>query len=250
MKPIRDRFSGHSDLYKKYRPEYPEALYRAILEFCPGRQNSWDCATGNGQVARELARHFKRVYATDISPNQLKHAPFLDNVTYGVQRAESTSFDAHLFDLITVAQAIHWFDIPAFFEEVKRVSRPGGVLAAWGYGLVSLGPQIDPVIAHFYREIAGPYWDGERRIIDEQYRSIQFPLEAGIDLGAFSIERRFDLPGLHGYLSSWSSVQKYIGKHGANPVDELVSELKPLWPKDTMLRAVFPLFGRLGHIVQ
>lgn len=250
MKKTKDRFSGHSEIYQKYRPHYPPDLYKFILSHTKSRENCWDCATGNGQVARVLASHFKDVRATDISANQLGQAPSLPNVTYGRQRAENTDFEDNLFDLVTVAQALHWFDIPAFLKEVKRVSRPGGVLAVWGYGLLRLGAPMDDMISHFYSKVVGPYWDGERLHIDSAYTSIALPLSGQADLGGFSIVRSMDKNTLKGYLTSWSSVQNYMKRHGNNPVDGLMAQLQPHWQEGHPMEAVFPIFGAVGTIVK
>ena len=250
MKTIRDRFSGHSGVYKKYRPGYPSALYQAILEYTAGRENYWDCATGNGQVARELAGYFKQVYATDISKNQLDKAPALSNVTYKITRAENTGFEDSTFDLITVAQAIHWFDIGAFLKEARRVGRAGGVLAVWGYGLLRFGEPVDTHITRFYREVVGPYWDGERTHIDTAYADIPFDLKDQKDLGSYHIEMPMDLATLHGYLTSWSSVQNYIRKHGNNPVEPFLDSLGGHWETGLTKDAVFPVFGTMGRIVK
>ena len=64
-----DRFSTQAAAYARYRISYPAALYAWLLPQVPGRRRAWDCATGNGQVAAVLARHFEHVAATDLSPN-------------------------------------------------------------------------------------------------------------------------------------------------------------------------------------
>ena len=248
VKPIRDLFSGHSDVYEKYRPDYPPSLYQAILQYTPGRGKYWDCATGNGQVARVLAGHFKQACATDISKNQLEKAPVMANLTYKVSRAEDTGFEANTFDLITVAQAIHWFDITAFLEEARRVGRAGCTLAVWGYGQVRFGGVLDDHIEHFYREVVGPYWAGERAHIDSAYADIDFNLNEEADLGNHRIEKAMNLQSLRGYLTSWSSVQNYIRKHGDNPVDPFIETLGRHWKGDAEKIAVFPLFGKMGRL--
>ncbi|MCB0375302.1 MAG: class I SAM-dependent methyltransferase, partial [Sinomicrobium sp.] len=152
MKNTKDNFSDQAKAYKKYRPEYPPELYKAVLALNSKRDACWDCGTGNGQVAVVLAKHYKRVYATDISENQLKHAEKRPNIRYGVCRAEQTGFEDDTFDLITVAQAIHWFDFEAFNKEIKRVSKDKGALCVWGYGLLQTEAGITKVIDRFYRE--------------------------------------------------------------------------------------------------
>jgi ubiquinone/menaquinone biosynthesis C-methylase UbiE len=249
MKKVKDLFSGHSAIYRKYRPAYPQDLYRAVLNNTSGRSSCWDCATGNGQVASELARQFEKVYATDISRNQVEQAPIRNNIAYSTQRAEKTDFAPHSFDLITVAQALHWFDIQAFFREVTRVGRPGGVLAVWGYGLLRFNHvTIDKVVANFYEEVVGPYWDGERRHIDSKYETIPFPFEVILRMDGFQIEKPMDLAELKGYLTSWSSVQNYVKANGTNPVLPLIASLEGSWGKGRSRTARFPVFGKIGKI--
>ncbi|MEM9143678.1 MAG: class I SAM-dependent methyltransferase, partial [Bacteroidota bacterium] len=166
MKEALDRFSGHSKSYKKFRPVYPQTLYTELLSHMDSRESCWDCGTGNGQVALALARYFQTVYASDISREQIQNAEQPKNVQFHVERAESTSFESNFFDLITVAQAIHWFDLDAFGKEVYRVSKNGGLLAVWGYGLLRISKKIDARIDAFYSGVVGPYWDRERRHID------------------------------------------------------------------------------------
>jgi SAM-dependent methyltransferase len=194
-----------------------------------------------------LATYFKEVEATDISETQLAKAPLLSNISYGVQRAERTNFDDQSFDLITVAQAIHWFDLDAFLKEARRVLRPGGTLAVWGYGLLQFGATCDEQIRHFYTEVVGPYWDGERRHIDSGYVSIPLRLNNARDLNGFRIEKTMNLQSLHGYLTSWSSVQNYMKQHGQNPVDPLIETLRPAWGEGTKT-AKFPIFGSFGGV--
>lgn len=249
MKKVRDRFSGHAELYEAFRPLYPKGLYDAILDYSPERERYWDCATGNGQVARALCGAFQEVVATDISTAQLSRAPRFKNISYRACRAEKTPFEDNYFDLITVAQAIHWFDIPAFMQEAARVGKSGAVLAIWGYGLLNFGSTIDAILHHFYMDVVGPYWDGERALIDKQYSSIPFKLRETVDLAGFSIEKEMTLDALKGYLTSWSSVQNYIRANKVNPVEALLEALKTHWEAGSTKTAHFPLFGKMGRLI-
>ncbi len=175
MKPVKNLFSAQAKEYKQFRPTYPTALYQRIYQEVHIKEHAWDCGTGNGQVAIELAKNFKKVAATDISQSQITQADHQENITYIVSRAENTHFASETFDLITVAQAIHWFDFEQFYQEVTRVGKPGGLLAVWGYGLIQFTEAtINTIIRHFYKEITGPYWDTERHFIDEAYQTIPF----------------------------------------------------------------------------
>lgn len=250
MKRVKDRFSGHSKIYQKYRPTYPPELYDEILTHVESRNCSWDCGTGNGQVASVLAKHFKRVFATDISKNQLKEAPTKKNIIYGLSRAESTAFKNDSFDLITVGQALHWFDLSAFFREVRRVSKHNGILAVWGYSLLQLGDPIDTLLSEFYYEKVGPYWDNERQHIDSGYQTIKFDFVKVRHRELFEIKGNMDLETLEGYLNSWSSVQNYIRQKRENPVPPFIKAIQSYWKKGEIKSVRFPVFIKIGRITK
>lgn len=133
MNANKDFFSGHSKIYAAFRPTYPEELYQFIFKHLKHKTKAWDCATGNGQVAQYLSKHFDNVYATDMSQQQLDHAFPAPNIHYSVCKAEKTLFEDQQFDLITVGQALHWLELDSFYKEVKRTGKPGSLLAVWGY---------------------------------------------------------------------------------------------------------------------
>lgn len=241
-----DRFSGHSKQYAAFRPTYPQALYNFIMKHVPDNRMAWDCACGNGQVARDLSTRFHKVFATDHSAPQVANAVQKDNITYFVSPAEKTSFPDKNFDLITVGQALHWFNIPAFFSEARRVSKPGGVVAVWGYSLLNIEPKINSIINHFYVDIIGSYWDPERKLIDQRYATIDFPFEK-IEAPAFQFSFDWTLEELRGYLTTWSSVQKFIKQNQRDPVEGLINDLEPLWKSRTK-KISFPLFTLIGRV--
>jgi len=239
-----DRFSGHADLYARYRIDYPNDLYDFLLAHTPRRQRAWDCATGNGQAAVRLADLFGEVLATDLSENQLANAPARPNLYYCVSPAEQTPFPAGHFDLVTVAQALHWFDVEAFHAEVRRVARPGATVAQWGYGLNTVGPAVDRIVRHYYLNIVGPFWDAMRRHVEDEYAQLPFPF-ADVRHARFETVRTWDAGRFLNYLRTWSAGQKYQQQHGSDPVLVIEDELKAVW--GTGERAVrFPIFLRLG----
>jgi ubiquinone/menaquinone biosynthesis C-methylase UbiE len=240
-----DRFSAQASLYARYRIDYPPELYAWLLPRVPSRQRAWDCATGNGQVAAVLAGHFAHVEATDISAAQLSQAPALPNVSYQQAPAEHTPFAAASFDLVTVAQAVHWLDMDAFNQEVHRVLRPGGVVAEWGYGLVQISPALDPLIREFYAAAMRPYWDDNRWHIDDEYARLPFPFAAPAT-ARFTVRRQWSAAWFLNYLRTWSSVAKYQQQHGQDAVQAIAEKVARLWgPGEREVR--FPVFGRLGH---
>ena len=249
MKPTSDRFSENSAEYKKFRPTYPAEFLEEIAQLAKNQDSCWDCGTGNGQVAVELAKYFEKVLGTDISENQLKQAVKRENIQYSVARAEKTEFHPDQFDLITVAQAIHWFDFERFYEEVRRVSKRHGVLAVWGYGLLRFNNLIDHYVDHFYQHVIGPYWDKEREHIDTAYGDISFPFEE-IELSRrYSIRKDFSLEEFAGYLSTWSAVKRYIKSQGLDPVPVFIAEIRADWIQlGENLSVEFPLFTKIGRI--
>lgn len=241
----KDYFSGHSKLYATFRPTYPDALYEFIFNHVKQFDVAWDCATGNGQVAQVLAKHFKQVFASDISSEQLKHAHQANNIVYRAEPAEHTSFTGNQFNLITVAQAIHWFDRANFFQEVARIAKPDAILAVWGYANCMVNPEIDKFFFHFYQNTVGPYWDKARVLIEEHYRTIVFPFEE-IPAPPFQINVQWNLDQFAGYITTWSATQKYIQATGVDPVPEFIGQVKPYWR--LTMPVTFPVFLRLMRV--
>lgn len=244
---MKDNFSKQSALYAKFRPTYPKALFDFILSLVSNKEKAWDCGTGNGQVAVELAGYFEKVFATDISENQLKNAVQKENILYKLESAEHTTFPDNYFDLITVAQAIHWFDFEAFYKEVQRTLKPGGLLAVIGYNIAKIDAETDKIIKNFYLNITGPYWDKERKYIDEEYKTIPFPYK-DLQTPTFTAQYEWELPHLTGFLNSWSAVQHYKDKNNnRNPVDFIEKELRNIWPEGTKKKVNFPILLRIGR---
>ena len=241
----KDLFSKQAGQYAAFRPTYPVALYDFIFGQVGHFETAWDAGTGNGQVARDLSKRFNKIFATDISAKQIENAYPDKNIIYSVA-GETTSFPDNSVDLICVAQAIHWFDLNKFYGEVKRLGKSNAVIAVWGYALLSIGPEIDPLINDFYVNIVGPYWDKERKLIDEHYQTISFPFEE-TQTPTFSFSFQWKVEELEGYLNTWSSVQKFIGKTNVNPVEKLMLTIRPLWRPEKM-EIRFPLFLRLGKV--
>ncbi|WP_200979435.1 class I SAM-dependent methyltransferase [Echinicola sp. 20G] len=241
---MKDNFSGHASEYEKFRPTYPENFYAWLISQVKTRKAAWDCGTGNGQVASILSNYFERVEASDISEQQMAQAPWKPNVYYTKCPAEKSGFSDHTFDLITVAQAVHWFDFDPFFKEVNRTLKPNGVIALIGYGLMDV-PDLDKEIKYLYADLLGDFWDPERKHIEEAYESIPFQFEE-LATPQFSIEESWSLDELLGYLNTWSAVKHYIKENGTNPVDLIEEDLRSKWGAEKMKPVSFPLILRVG----
>ncbi len=245
---MKDNFSKGAADYAKYRPVYPPALYDFIYQQVKEKNIAWDCGTGNGQTARELARVFSKVWATDISQQQIEHASRAENIIYSVQAAEATNFASNSIDLITVSQALHWFHFDEFYAEVKRVGKKGSWVATWMYSLLKISPTIDALInQQFYKALLGPYWDPERKHVDNLYTSIPFPFPE-IPTPVFNMEYEWSALELAGYLRTWSAVKKFIHEKGSDPVDDLMHKIYKHW-KNEKMKVLFPLHLRMGQII-
>lgn len=250
MKEQLDKFSAQPEIYKKFRPVYPKELFDEVLDYVPERKLCWDCGTGNGQIAAVLSEYFEKVYATDLSRQQIAFAEHRKNIEYKSGRAEKTDFEDHIFDLITVGQAIHWFDISAFNHEVQRVAKKGGIIAVWGYSLLGVDEGIDQKINEFYYDTVGKYWNKERDLVDAQYETIEFDFEELPVRKDLTISVNWDLNHLEGYLNSWSAVQNYLKETGRkSPVSKLIQALKPAWGSGELREVRFPIFLRMGRIM-
>jgi len=243
----KDLFSEQSSEYAAFRPHYPDALYQFLYQHVDRFDFAWDCATGNGQAAHRLAQRFSSVEASDISAQQIQHAIRLPNIRYSICPAEATPFADHTFDLITVAQALHWFDTESFYSEVRRTAKPGALLAVWGYDRVTISPEIDPLIRNFYHEVVGRYWDHARKHIEAHYETLPFPFKR-IEPPRLKIAAEWTPAHLLGYLRSWSATRKFMKEEKYDPVTAFSEQLAPLWASNDSRVVQFPVFMLVGKI--
>jgi hypothetical protein len=240
-------FSKQAKSYAAYRPEYPGSLYKFIFSHLKQSQTAWDAGTGSGQSAAILANHFTTVHASDISAEQLTHAIKKPNIIYAEAPSENSGYPSNSFDLVTAAQAIHWFDFDAFYEEVRRVARKHALIAVFGYGRLQSESGINPVIQKLYDLAFQAYFSSARRFVEEHYQTIPFPFEE-IPAPAFSIETRWTMDQLKGYFDTWSAVQKFISEKGYNPADDAILKIRKVRPNVTPVPVRFPVFLRLGKV--
>jgi SAM-dependent methyltransferase len=243
-----DHFSGVAAEYAAFRPRYPEALFDFVAREAPARDAAWDAGTGSGQAAVGLARHFMHVTATDASGDQIEHAKPHPRVHYRVAPAEASGLADQSVDLVTVAQAVHWFDRERFWNEVRRVLRARGVIAIWTYRLFEIAPDIDAIARRFYRDVVGPFWPPERRLTEERYNTLEFPF-AEFAAPDFVIAQQMTLDDVAGYIRTWSATRAFVKHHGHDPVDGLVAELARAWnvPQQPRLTR-WPVTMRIGRV--
>ncbi len=244
-----DRFSKHSSVYAYARPDYPSEIYRFLSEIVPSRDAVWDCATGNGQAAVVLADYFDQIYATDASEQQIRNARAHEKVKYTVATAEASGLESESVDLITVATAAHWFNLDAFYGEVKRVLKPGGVLAMWAYcRFTTENEPVNALMQKMGREVLKEYWDPNLDRIWDGYETWPFPFE-DIDHDKWPIVTNWSRDEMLAYISTWSATNNYIEKHGETPLVAIECDLAKVWP-DGDEKVVFStvLTSRIGRV--
>lgn len=242
---MKELFSEQASGYAAHRPAYPLALGKAIAKLQRYRGVAWDCATGNGQLAMQLAEHFTLVCASDASAAQIKQAPASPYIHYSVQSAEHTDYPDHYFDVATVAQAIHCLDIPAFYNEVQRVIKPEGHLVVIGYGLCSIDEAVDAWLQHFYYNIIHQYWPPEQRILEDGYASLPFPFRQ-VPFPTLQMEMHWTATQFIQYLNTWSAVQKCMAETNVNPLTDAAEKLLAIWPATEKRILRWPLFIKAG----
>ncbi len=245
---FHDHFSSVANRYADFRPHYPAALFEYLVTLAPKTSLVWDCACGNGQATLDLAERFNRVIATDASKEQIASAAPHRNVEFRVAPAEESGLQDASVRLITVAQALHWFDLDRFYAEARRVLKPGGVLAAWAYGINEVeGNAVNELVQDYYSNTVGPYWPTERKLVEESYRTIPFPFDE-ITPPVFRMEARWTLEQLLGYFSTWSATNRFIKAKGSNPLKPLSGALGDVWGDAHSTRLVtWPLTLRIGR---
>lgn len=245
---FKDHFSTAAGDYARFRPGYPDALFAWLAERAPARRRAWDCATGNGQAAHGLAGRFDQVVASDASASQLARATADPRIAYVVCVSEVTPFAGRCFDAVLIAQALHWLDLDRFYREVRRVARPGCVLAACSYTLAGVEPAVDEVVMALYDRVLGPYWPVERHHVERGYRDLSFPFPP-LAPPPLELCRDWTLAELTGYLGTWSATRRYRVATGRDPVAAVAGDLAAAWGNPECRRRVrWPLNVIAGRV--
>lgn len=240
-------FEDGGESYAKYRPTYPPALAKAIADLTDERRLALDVGCGTGQFSVLLADHFDQVHASDVSRTQIENAERKANVTYKIGSAEMIDAHDQSADLIVAAQAAHWFDLAAFYDEAKRVGKPGGVLALVTYGVLSVdGPARDRIDRFYWQEIH-PFWPDGRQHVETGYRAFAFPFEP-IEAPALVIEREWTAADFVNYCRTWSSVKRAEQNGRADLLETLEADLRALMRPDETMAVRWPISVRAGCI--
>jgi SAM-dependent methyltransferase len=244
----RNWFDEGGRAYARFRPEYPSQLAAFLASVAPDKQLAVDVGCGNGQLTQLLAPHFRAVIGLDPSADQIANAIPDERISYRCAPAERLPLPDRSASLITAAQAAHWFDLPAFYGEVRRVGVPGGVLALISYGVLNLEPALYDRFQRFYWDEIGPYWPPERKLVDTGYATIDFPFDA---LTAPSLEIRLEwhLSQFLGYLLTWSAVRSAREAGRESVLLRFADEISEAWGDGNTRRSIaWPINMRIGRL--
>ncbi|HSY77938.1 MAG TPA: class I SAM-dependent methyltransferase [Bacteroidia bacterium] len=250
MASFSDYFSKQSGIYVKYRPTYPKELFSYLSSLTKEHNLAWDCGTGNGQSAIGLSEFYDSVIATDPSEEQIKNAIANGKVIYRVEKAEDNSLQSNSVDIITIANALHWFNFDAFYKEVRRVLKSNGIIAAWAYALPIISPEIDSIAKQFHDDTLGTCWLPPNRMVEKGYTTIPFPFEQ-IVIPSFRIEKTMNLQDLIGYFNTWSATQRFIQEKKFNPTEKLEKDIRKVWGNiELEKKLTWNLILKIGKVTQ
>jgi len=234
--------------YAAGRPGYPEELFDWLAAIAPARNMAWDAATGSGQAAWGLAERFDRVIATDISAEQLRHARPHPRIDYRVARSEASGLPDRSVDLAVSAAAAHWFDLKQYYEELRRVVRPGGVAVAWTYHVAHVDPPLDAILWRLYKDVLSPFYPPNVKLVDDRFAGIELPGRE-VEAKPFFTTMRWSARQVAQFAASWSPVPGYIAATGLDPIPALEAEVAAAFGGPDIVRELhFPLYIRASRL--
>lgn len=245
---LRNWFDQGGQAYARFRPEYPAELAAYLASVTPERALAVDVGCGSGQLTRQLAEHFQTVIGFDPSADQIAHAAAQQNVSYACAPAEHLPLPERSTSLITAAQAAHWFDLPRFYAEVRRVAQPGAILALISYGVLRLAGALGERFEQFYWKEIGPYWPAERKLVDSGYATLDFPFAefAGPEI---AIRLEWNLAEFLGYVSTWSALRSAREAGREDLLQRFAADMAERWGDPATRHALsWPINMRIGRL--
>lgn len=248
-KPRKNWFDQGGHAYARFRPDYPATLAGSLAEMAPQHTHAVDVGCGNGQLTLQLATHFDKVTGVDPSADQIANITVQDRVRYICAPAENIPLPDHSIDLITAAQAAHWFDLPRFYDEVRRIGRQNAVVVLISYGVLKLEPtDLNERFSRFYRLEIGPYWPPERKLVDSGYKDMPFPFDP-LPAPDLAIEHSWDLGNFLGYISTWSATRRVVEAGREDILENFRTDIARLWEAEDQRQLVsWPINMRIGRL--
>jgi SAM-dependent methyltransferase len=245
---LRNWFDQGGQAYARFRPEYPAELAAYLASMAPDRALAVDVGCGSGQLTRQLAEHFTAVVGFDPSADQIAPTAPQKNVNYACAPAEELPLPGRSASLITAAQAAHWFDLPRFYAEVRRVAGPNAILALISYGVLRLEGALGERFEPFYWKEIGPYWPAERKLVDSGYATLDFPFSEfpGPEI---AIRLEWNLDEFLGYVSTWSAVRSAREAGREDLLHDFAADMAERWGDPAARHPVrWPINMRIGRV--
>ena len=250
----------HATAYGLFRPVYPLSVSQIILSYmdsnhCSGYEQAVDVCCGSGQSTMLLSPLFKNVCGYDNSPAQIsqaksKHETAEGNVTFEIGDAHFLPVESSSVDLLTCAMGWHWLAPEMFYSEAKRVLKPKGCIAVYGYNMkVRDNTLVGSLIETFVMELI------QKECVNEQalgtlneYKDLILPFSKTQRIN-FHLPQRVSIDQLFGFFESFSSYRAYCNKFPENDFLEILRkefEYSGQWSGDTVQEFTYPGFMILG----
>lgn len=253
--------ASHARIYSKFRPTYPKALLDILTGYLvrsgSDQDTVVDIGCGSGQSTFYLQDSFKHCIGVDISKAQVQEAQkkceemHCKNVEFRVGNGMDLPMETASANAVTIAQAWHWMaNLEKFYSECKRILKPHGCLAVYGYGNVHLKNELcNQLVRDFYKNTLTGCWHKERCHIDNEYAEVDLPF-SNVERHDIEMPKTYTVEDFIGYVSTWSGYEKYCAINPNNTVlqdlQEKISE--HLSSNNTpLLDAKFPVFMIIGQ---
>lgn len=242
----RNFFQDGGERYANYRPKYPPELAESLSSLTKEQTLALDLGCGNGQFTSLLAPYFDQVIGTDSSQSQLEFAQQGDKITYRQEPAEQISLPDNSVDLITVAQAAHWFDLDVFYAEVQRVAKQDAIIALISYGVPYIADHTNAVFQKGYWQDTHEYWPAERTHVETGYSDLYFPFES-IAQPNLSYQKKMGIEHFINYITTWSAYARAKDRGDMQRFEIFFDALREVWMND-IKEVVWPISLRIGRI--